>query len=172
MNMNLQPLSFDEFGAPESSWKEARSPAKKRYLILIYTILVVDVIALFINLLNYPYTAFDIFQIVAESLIVVILLPKVLGIWKGIRILEVEDGCLKIKSGIVYRKNVPLNALEKVSISPKRNSHRRLVLHYPNGKKEETRFLISLSLREDRKRMLQWVNEVNILIEEQRALPD
>jgi hypothetical protein len=164
METNISPLSFNEFGAPECRWSEAKSSAKKRQLGLIYFILVADLIALTVTLISFPYSAFDIFQIVIESLILVVLLPKALGLGNGIRHLSVEQDVLKIQSGIVYKKKVPLSKLEKVSISKKRNSHRRLVLHYSNGKKEETRFFLSLSIIEDQRRMLEWIDEINKLI--------
>ncbi len=165
MKTNIQPLSFDEFGTPECSWKEARSTAKKRHLAMAYFILTVDLIALVATLANYPYSSFDIFQIAVESLVLVLLLPKILGLGKSLRCLSVDEGILKIKSGIVYRKSIPLQALDKVSISKKRNSHRRLVLHHLNGKKEETRFFISLPSREDKEKIIQWKNELNDLIQ-------
>lgn len=141
-------------------------------MVMIYAILIIDVLALVTALASPPYSGFDLFQIVAESLVVVILLPRVLGRHKkGIRNLVVEDGQLKIQSGIVYRKNIPLRELGQVRVSKKRNGKRRLVLHHLHGKKEETRFLISLPLKEDRRRMLEWLNEVNDLIQDQRSLP-
>jgi hypothetical protein len=172
MKANLQPLNFDEFGTPESSWKEARSSAKKRHIVLIYSILVIDVIALTAALANPPYSGFDIFQIILESLIVAVLLPKVLFRQKkGIRNLSVEDGMLKIKSGIYYRKSIPLRELDRVRVSKKQNGKRRLILHLKQGKKEETRFFLNLPLKEDRRRMLEWLNEVNDLIQDQKSLP-
>ena len=164
METNISPLIFNEFGAPECSWNEAKSSAKKRQLGLIYFILVADLFALTATLIDFPYSAFDIFQIVIESLILVVLLPKALGIGNGIRHLSVDRGVLKIQNGIVFRKKVPLSKLDKVSVSKKRNSHRRLVLHFSNGKKEETRFFLYLSIMEDKRRMLEWIDEINKLI--------
>lgn len=171
MNTNIHRLNFDEFGAPETGWKEARSSSKKWYLIMIYAILIIDIIALIAALASTPYSAFDIFLIALEGLVVVILLPKVLGKGKAIRNLTVEEGQLKIQSGLFYRKTVPLAKLERISISKKRNSYRRLVLHYSNGKKEETRFYISLPLMEDRRRMVEWKQELNQFIQSRHSLP-
>ncbi len=158
---SIYSLSFDEFGAPDCTWKEARSSSKKLYLSILYFVLVVDAITLAATLLNPPYSTFDIVQIVLESLVLIILLPKVIGRKKGVRNLSIQDGILKIQSGIVYRKNIALTELDKVSLSKKQYGNRKLVLHYPNGKKEVTRFQMSLPYLEDRKRMVKWLMDVN-----------
>jgi hypothetical protein len=120
MKANIHPLNFDEFGTPEASWREAKSSAKKRHIVFLYSILIIDVIGLATALASPPYSAFDIFLIVLESLILLVLLPKVLFRQKkGIRNLTVEDGILKIKSGIVYRKSIPLRELDRIRVSKK-----------------------------------------------------
>jgi hypothetical protein len=83
----------------------------------------------------------------------------------------VEDGILKIKSGIVYRKSIPLRELDRIRVSKKENGKRRLVLHLAQGKEEKTRFFLNLPLNEDRRRMVEWLNEVNDLIQDQKSLP-
>jgi hypothetical protein len=172
MKANIHPFNFDEFGTPEASWREAKSSAKKRHIVLMYSILIIDVIGLATALASPPYSAFDIFLIVLESLILLVLLPKVFFHQKkGMRNLTVEDGILKIKSGIVYRKSIPLRELDRIRVSKKENGKRRLVLHLAQGKEEKTRFFLNLPLNEDRRRMVEWLNEVNDLIQDQKSLP-
>jgi len=161
MDANLPILTFDELGAPECSWREAQSRGKKVYLMVLVLILLIDLASLFINLANPPYSTVNYIEMGAEILVLLIIIPKLFGRGPGLRHLKIENNKLEIKSGIYYNKKVPLQKLEKISISKKNMGNRKLVLHYKNGRKEMTNFRMWLSFPEDRKKMARWMMELN-----------
>ena len=169
-NLTTKPLHFDEFLIPASSMLQAKTWPKRFYLGFTYLIVIIDILGLQNAFTQDTYTAFDIVLLICQLLILIVLLPKSIGMEWGIKFLSIQHQKFILKKGIFSRKAIPINDLKEISIKEE-NGYAKLMLHYKDGKVEKPSFNMKLSFTEDRDKVEAWFKEANNIIENYQPSP-